>query len=108
MNLLQPIRRSSWFGERGERLLAPNRRPSLVANVIGIAVAVVGVGIMVGGVIELFDGGPDTLVLLLYGLVAAIAGTVLWWMTLVPSEIRIVDVFRGPACEGKSRGRRDQ
>jgi trk system potassium uptake protein TrkH len=93
VNLLQPIRRSSWFGGRGERLLAPKRRSSLVANVIGIAVAVVGVGIMVGGVIELVDGGPDTLVLLLYGFAAAIAGTVLWWMTLVPSEIRIVDVF---------------
>jgi trk system potassium uptake protein TrkH len=93
VNLLQPFRRSSWFGERGERLLAANRIPSLAANVAGIAIGVVGVGIFVSGLIELAVGGPDTMVLLLYGLGAAVAGTALWWMTLVPSEIRIVDVF---------------
>ncbi|MDX2380500.1 MAG: TrkH family potassium uptake protein [Acidimicrobiia bacterium] len=93
MNLLQPNRRSSWFGDRGERLLAANRTPSLAANVVGVSVAVVGMGIFVAGLIEWADGGPDTMALLSYGLGAAVAGAVLWWKTLVPSEIRIVDVF---------------
>jgi trk system potassium uptake protein TrkH len=93
VNLAQRVRRSSWSGARGERLLAGRRFTSLAANVSGIAIGVVGVGITVAGLIELIDGGPDSVPLLLYGLVAAAAGIVLWWMTLVPSEIRILNVF---------------
>ena len=37
--------RVSWFGTRGERLLSPGRYSSLVANVVGLTIAVVGVGI---------------------------------------------------------------
>jgi trk/ktr system potassium uptake protein len=93
VNPLQRLRRTAWFGERGERLLSEHRIRSLAANVVGMAVALVGVGIVVAGVIEFVDSGPYTFELVAYGLVAAAAGGALWWMSLVPAEIRTLDVF---------------
>ena len=56
--------RVSWFGGRGERLLSPGRYSSLVANVVGLTIAVVGAGIVVSGLVDAVDGGPDVFVLL--------------------------------------------
>ena len=85
--------RVSWFGERGERLLSPGRYSSLVANVVGLTIAVVGVGIFASGGVELIDGGPDVVVLLFTGLVVWAVGSVVWRVTIVPKQIRVLDVF---------------
>jgi trk/ktr system potassium uptake protein len=85
--------RVSWFGGRGERLLAPGRHPSIVANVVGLTVAVVGLGIAVSGVVDAIDGGPDVLVLVLTGIVVWAVGSVMWRVTIVPKQIRTLDVF---------------
>ncbi|MGB0114008.1 MAG: TrkH family potassium uptake protein [Ilumatobacteraceae bacterium] len=85
--------RVSWFGGRGERLLAPGRYSSIVGNVVGLTLAVVGVGIFVSGIVDLIDGGPDVAVLMVTGLVIWIVGSVMWRMTIVPKQIRTLDVF---------------
>ncbi len=85
--------RVSWFGERGERLLSPGRYSSLVANVVGLTLAVVGVGIIASGVVELIDGGPHVIVLALAGLAVWAVGSVVWRITIVPKQIRVLDVF---------------
>ena len=85
--------RVSWFGGRGERLLSPGRYDSLVGNVVGLTIAVVGVGIFVSGVVEAVDGGPDVLVLVATGVVVWAVGSVMWRSTIVPKQIRTLDVF---------------
>lgn len=86
-------RRVSVLGARGERLLASNRRPSLALNVVGLSVMVVGIGIMISGVVDIIDGGPDVLALLITGFCTAIAGAVSWRLTILPKQIRVLDVF---------------
>ncbi|MGI9644762.1 MAG: TrkH family potassium uptake protein [Ilumatobacteraceae bacterium] len=81
------------FGRRGERLLRPSRRPTLVGNIVGLTVAVVGAGIFVAGVVDLIDGGPDVLPLMLTGVIVWAVGSALWRSTIVPGQIRILDVF---------------
>ena len=85
--------RVSWLGGRGERLLAPGRYPSIVANVVGLTVAVVGIGVVVAGIVDAIDGGPDVLVLLASGVVIWAIGSVMWRVTIVPKQIRTLDVF---------------
>ena len=85
--------RVSWLGSRGERLLAPGRYPSIVANIVGLTVAVVGVGIAVAGIVDAVDGGPDVLALLASGVVIWAIGSVMWRVTIVPKQIRTLDVF---------------
>ena len=85
--------RAAVFGARGERFLADRRHPSLVLNVVGLAVAVVGVGIVVSGLVDLIDGGPDVLALCVTGIITWIAGSVIWRTTVVPGQIRVLDVF---------------
>lgn len=85
--------RVSRFGVRGERLLAPGRYSSLVANVVGLTIAVVGLGIVASGVVDAVDGGPDVLVLLLTGAVTWAVGSVVWRVTIAPKQIRALDVF---------------
>lgn len=85
--------RIRWFSQRGERLLAPGRYSSLVANVVGLTLAVVGFGIAVSGIVDAIDGGPDVAVLLLTGLVVWAVGSSIWRVTIVPKQIRTVDVF---------------
>jgi trk system potassium uptake protein len=85
--------RVAWFGERGERLLSPGRHSSLIGNVVGLTLAVVGVGIAVSGVVDAIDGGPDVLVLLGSGVIVWAVGSTLWRSTIVPKQIRILDVF---------------
>ncbi len=81
------------MGGRGERLLAPGRYPSIVANIVGLTVAVVGVGIAAAGIVDAIDGGPDVLVLLASGAVIWAVGSVTWRITIVPKQIRTLDVF---------------
>ena len=78
---------------RGERLLAPRRRPSLVGNVVGLVLAVVGVAIAGSAVVAVVDGGGDALALGICGIVIWAAGSVLWRTTIIPRHIRIVDVY---------------
>jgi trk system potassium uptake protein len=85
--------RVAWFGGRGERLLSPGRFSSLGANVVGLTVAVVGIGIVASGVVDAIDGGPDVLALLLSGVLIWAVGSVMWRVTIVPKQIRILDVF---------------
>ena len=85
--------RVPWFGARGERLLSPGRYSSLVANVIGLTLAVVGAGIAVAALVDLVDGGPDVLVLALSGVAVWGVGSVMWRTTIVPKQIRTLDVF---------------
>jgi trk system potassium uptake protein TrkH len=85
--------RVSWFGGRGERLLSPGRYSSLVANVVGLTVAVVGLGIVASGVVDAIDGGPDVVALVASGAVIWAIGSVMWRVTIVPKQIRILDVF---------------
>ena len=67
--------------------------PSLAFNVLGLTVAVVGVGIAVSGIVDLIDGGPDVVALLVTGLVTGTVGFVVWDYTTIPSGIRVLDVF---------------
>ncbi len=85
--------RVSWFGGRGERLLEPGRHPSIVVHVVGLAIALVGVGIAAAGIVDAIDGGPDAVVLLLTGAVVCAVGSVMWRVTIVPRQIRTLDVF---------------
>jgi trk system potassium uptake protein TrkH len=85
--------RVSWFGGRGEQLLTPGRWPTMVGNVVGLTVAVVGAGIAACGVVDALDGGPDALVLFLTGVVVWAVGSFVWRATIVPKQIRILDVF---------------
>ena len=85
--------RVGWRGGRGERLLAPGRYPSMLTNVVGLTLAVVGVGIVAAGVVDAIDGGPDVVVLVSTGIVVWAIGSVLWRVTIVPSQIRTLDVF---------------
>jgi trk system potassium uptake protein TrkH len=81
------------FGARGEALLGQDRRPSLIGNIVGLTMAIVGAGVFVSGVVDVIDGGPDTLALLVTGFVVWLIGSVLWRTTIAPKRIRILDVF---------------
>jgi trk/ktr system potassium uptake protein len=85
--------RAAVFGPRGERPLAERRRPSLLGNVLGLTMAVVGVGIAVSGAVDLIDGGPDVVPLLALGTAVWGVGSFLWRTTIVPRSIRVLDVF---------------
>ena len=89
--LLNP--RVSVFGDRGERLFAQKRRPSLLLNVVGLTLTVVGVGIAISGIVDVIDGGPDVVALLITGIITAIVGAVMWQGTVAPQQIRVLDVF---------------
>lgn len=79
--------------KRGQGFLFVRRVPSLAFNVLGLTVAVVGVGIAVSGIVDLIDGGPDVVALLITGLITATVGFVVWDYTKIPPEIRVLDVF---------------
>jgi len=81
---LQPesIRRSS-----------DDRAEHLVLHIVGLAVAVCGVGILVGAVVDAIDRGPDFLPMFITGSVATVVGLALWRLTVVPSRIARLDVF---------------
>lgn len=85
--------RDSGLKRRGERLLREERWATLTGHIVGLALAVVGVGIAFAGVVDLVDEGPDGLVLLLTGTVTSVGGAALWRSTITPQQIRVLDVF---------------
>lgn len=85
--------RTSVLGRRGERLLLENRRPTLTGHIVSLTTFVVGLGILLAGMVDVVDGGPDILVLLATGLVMAVVGGVAWRSTITPKRIRVLDVF---------------
>jgi trk system potassium uptake protein TrkH len=89
--LLDP--RTSVVGRRGERLLISNRLPTLTGHIVGLTLTVVGIGILISGVVDAIDGGPDIAVLMITGAVMAALGAALWRSTKTPKQIRVLDVF---------------
>lgn len=85
--------RASVFGRRGERLLGDRRIPTLTGNIIGLTLAVVGVGIFVAGIVDAIDGGPDVVPLVVTGIITWAIGSVMWRTTIAPRQIRVLDVF---------------
>lgn len=81
------------FGGRGEALLRPGRRPTLIGNIAGLTMAVAGLGIFVSGLVDAIDGGPDVWPLVLTGLVVWSIGSIVWRTTIAPRRIRVLDVF---------------
>ncbi len=65
----------------------------MVGNVVGLTLAVVGVGIVASAAVEVIDGGPHVVSLFLSGLAVWAVGSVMWRSTIVPKQIRILDVF---------------
>jgi len=78
---------------RGERLSPENRWPTLTGHIVGLTIAVVGVGIVVAGIVDAIDGGPDVTALLITGAITAVVGFALWRSTIAPASIRVLDVF---------------
>ena len=78
---------------RGERLVRAGRRPTLVGHIVGLTIMVVGLGVFASGTIDLIDGGANTFVLLLTGVVMTVVGGAMWRSTITPSQIRVLDVF---------------
>jgi trk system potassium uptake protein TrkH len=66
---------------------------SLVSHVLGLTMAVAGLGIAASGVVDLMRGGPDVALLLVLGSVIAVIGATAWRLTRLPHRIRILDVF---------------
>lgn len=73
--------------------LISHRYPSLPIHVAGVSIGVAGLGMLVGGVIELFTSGPDTLVLFACGAPAFALGLSIWAYTRTPVKVRVLDVF---------------
>ena len=83
------VRRAAAVARRSEAPLSEN----LLGHVVGLVVAMCGVGICVGGIVDAIDGGPDTTPMLITGIVATVAGSVAWRSTAVPARIARLDVF---------------
>lgn len=81
----------SLAGDLGERW--GRSYETLIGHIIGLTIAVAGLGIAASGVVDAMRGGPDVAVLLALGLAIALVGFVLWRFTTLPHQIRILDVF---------------
>ena len=81
----------SLAGDLGERW--GRSYESLIGHIIGLTIAVAGIGIFASGLVDAMRGGPDVVVLLSLGVVVALAGMLVWRFTILPSQIRILDVF---------------
>ncbi|MEM1333300.1 MAG: TrkH family potassium uptake protein [Actinomycetota bacterium] len=78
---------------RGERLRRDDRWSTLTGHIVGLTLTVVGLGVVIAGLVDAIDGGPDTATLVLTGLVTSVIGGVLWQRTITPRSIRVLDVF---------------
>lgn len=75
-------------------LFTPARRyRSLALHVGALSTAVAGLGMLVGAMVEIIDGGPDTWALLACGLPVTLIGALIWRSTTIPTEVRVLDVF---------------
>ncbi len=66
---------------------------TLIGHVLGLTLAVAGLGIVASGLVDLWRGGPDVAVLLAVGAVVTVVGYLGWRFTSLPRQIRIRDVF---------------
>ena len=67
-----------------------------VINGVGAAAyadAVTQADAAVGRIVDLIDGGPDVLALCVTGFITWIIGSIIWRTTVVPGQIRVLDVF---------------
>jgi len=77
-----------------KRWFEPGRRHrSLSLYVAALSAAVAGVGMLIGALIEVIDGGPDAVGLFVCGAPTTIGGLIVWRATKPPLEVRILDVF---------------
>jgi trk system potassium uptake protein TrkH len=70
-----------------------DRSEHLVLHIVGLSVAVCGLGILVGAVVDAIDGGPDVLAMSVIGFIATLVGLTTWRLTVVPTRIARLDVF---------------
>lgn len=70
-----------------------SRHPSLPAHIAALTAAVAGVAMLVGAVVDWIDDGPDVGALALCGVPTTILGIVVWRATVVPKEVRSLEVF---------------
>lgn len=73
--------------------LSSSRRPSLPAHIAGLTAAVAGVAMLVGAAVDAVDGGPDVTALAVCGVPTTVLGLVAWRATVVPKEVRTLEVF---------------
>ena len=66
---------------------------TLIGHIVGLTLAVAGLGILASGVVDLWRGGPDVVVLGIVGASVTAVGFVGWRFTTLPRQIRILDVF---------------
>lgn len=66
---------------------------TMIGHVLGLTLTVAGLGIVASGVVDWIQGGPDVVVLLLFGASTTLVGFVAWRFTRLPHRIRILDVF---------------
>lgn len=71
----------------------PQPRQNLIIHVVGLVLGVCGVGILISGVVEAIDGGPDFSRLALSGAFIGGLGLLAWKTTEVPEKIALVEVF---------------
>lgn len=77
-----------------ETALAPStKRQSLTIHIVGFTLLFAGIGILVSGLVEAIDGGPDVLELLLSGGATSVLGWAGWRYTDVPTRVQTTDVF---------------
>lgn len=95
------VRRSIVPSRRRELSVRPHPVPSLrkggyehlLIHIVGMAVAVCGVGILVAALVEAVSGGPHVVALTLTGFVPLAVGIAAWRSTVVPARIARLDVF---------------
>lgn len=75
------------------RIDPPKLLASLPIHMIGLSVALVGVGILVCAVVETVVGGPDAGALWLVGVGSSVVGLLAWQLTEIPKAVRVLDVF---------------
>ena len=66
---------------------------TLIGHIVGLTVAVAGLGILASAVVDAMHQGPDVVALSIVGLCTASVGLVVWRFTALPRQIRILDVF---------------
>ena len=66
----------SLAGDLGEKL--GRSYETLIGHITGLTIAVAGLGIVASAFVDLLRGGPDVIALTIIGLVATLAGFVLW------------------------------
>lgn len=69
------------------------KRESVFANIIGVALAISGAGMIICALVERLDGGPDATAFVAAGLVVGVPGFVAWRRTIAPSRVPTATIF---------------